>query len=89
MKNKRNIKLNETSKATYWQDFSIEDYCHDINEVEAAAEKLGIIISFDEGCGNDDGDSIYAKASSKEVLKQFLYDWNIIENDDDFEDGLL
>ena len=80
---------NKISKATYMQDFSIEDYHNDITEVETAASELGISISFDEGCGNNGGDRIYAKASSKEVLKQFLYDWDIIENDDDFEDGLL
>lgn len=77
-----NIKLNEASEVTYMQDFSIEDYYNDITEVEAAASELGISISFDDN-------EIYAKASSEEVLKQFLYDWNIIENDADFEAGLL
>ena len=77
-----NIKLNEASEVTYMQDFSIEDYYNDITEVEAAAEELGISISFDDN-------EIYAKASSEEVLKQFLYDWGIIENDADFEAGLL
>ena len=77
-----NIRLNEASEVTYMQDFSIEDYYNDITEVEAAASELGISISFDDN-------EIYAKASSEEVLKQFLYDWGIIENDADFEAGLL
>lgn len=77
-----NLKENESSEVTYMQDFSIEDYYNDIDEVEAAASELGISISFDDN-------EIYATASSEEVLKQFLYDWDLIENDDDFEAGLL
>ena len=84
-----NIKLNESSEVTYMQDFSIEDYYNDITEVEAAASKLGISINFYEGSGNNGWDEICATASSEEVLKQFLYDWDLIENDDDFEAGLL
>jgi hypothetical protein len=84
-----NIRLNESSEVTYMQDFSIDDYYNDITEVEAAAEELGISINFYEGSGNDGWGEICAKASSEEVLKQFLYDWDLIENDDDFEDGLL
>ena len=64
------------------QDFSIEDYYFDISDVEDAAADEGINISFDD-------DEIYATASSEEALKEFLYDWGLIENDADFEAGLL
>lgn len=84
-----NIKLNESSEVTYMQDFSIEDYYNDITDVKAAASELGISINFYEGSGNDGWGEICATASSEEVLKQFLYDWDLIENDDDFEAGLL
>ena len=77
-----NLKENESDKVTYMQDFSIEDYYFDISDVEDAATDEGINISFDD-------DEIYATASSEEALKEFLYDWGLIENDADFEAGLL
>ena len=81
-KKRSNLKENESDKVTYMQDFSIEDYYFDISDVEDAAADEGINISFDD-------DEIYATASSEEALKEFLYDWGLIENDADFEAGLL
>ena len=81
-KKRSNLKENESDKVTYMQDFSIEDYYFDISDVEDAAANEGINISFDD-------DEIYATASSEEALKEFLYDWGLIENDADFEAGLL
>ena len=81
-KKRSNLKENESDKVTYMQDFSIEDYYFDISDVEDAAADEGININFDD-------DEIYAIASSEEALKEFLYDWGLIENDADFEAGLL
>ena len=87
-KKRSNLKENESNEVTYTQDFSIEDY-GDTSELEEAAAEAGISLEIYEGTGNIGYDEIYVTASSEEALKEFLYDWWFIENDDDFEAGLL
>ena len=86
-KKRSNLKENETNEVTYAQDFLGEDI--DISELKEAAAEAGISLEIYEGSGNNGCDEIYVTASSEEALKEFLYDWWLIENDDDFEAGLL
>ena len=86
-KKRSNLKENETNEVTYAQDFLGEDI--DISELKEAAAEAGISLEIYEGSGNNGYDEIYVTASSEEALKEFLYDWWLIENDDDFEAGLL
>ena len=86
-KKRSNLKENETNEVTYAQDFLGEDI--DISELKEAAAEAGISLEIYEGTGNLGMDEIYVTASSEEALKEFLYDWWLIENDDDFEAGLL
>ena len=86
-KKRSNLKENESNEVTYAQDFLGEDI--DISELKEAAAEAGISLEIYEGSGNNGCDEIYVTASSEEALKEFLYDWWLIENDDDFEAGLL
>lgn len=86
-KKRSNLKENESDEVTYAQDFLGEDI--DISELKEAAAEAGISLEIYEGSGNNGCDEIYVTASSEEALKEFLYDWWLIENDDDFEAGLL
>ena len=86
-KKRSNLKENETNEVTYAQDFLGEDI--DISELKEAAAEAGISLEIYEGTGNLGMDEIYVTASSEEAIKEFLYDWWLIENDDDFEAGLL